>query len=171
MAAANEVDPGQFVPVPRQGERASTTTSRAAAPAGRDVVTAPAQPQQPVAARDPQQVLLATLELDPPQAQIHGSEDHQRVAQSLFKAGQALLDRSRKRISILFFLIAIDFVIFDVEVAFLLPWILVLREGGWPLFWAVQVFILLILVGLAYIWKKGGLDLRPQIGIGSNARD
>ena len=94
MAAANEVDPGQFVPVPRQGERASTTTSRAAAPAGRDVVTAPAQPQQPVAARDPQQVLLATLELDPPQAQIHGSEDHQRVAQSLFKAGQALLDRA-----------------------------------------------------------------------------
>ena len=34
-------------------------------------------------------------------------------------------------------------------------------EGGWPLFWAMMVFIGLILVGLAYIWKKGGLDLRP----------
>jgi NADH:ubiquinone oxidoreductase subunit 3 (subunit A) len=87
-----------------------------------------------------------------------------RVQLSPYESGQPLLDRSRKRISVLFFLIAIDFVIFDVEAAFLYPWVLVLREGGWPLFWAVMVFIALILVGLVYVWRRRGLDLRPQAG-------
>lgn len=91
-----------------------------------------------------------------------GSRSGGKVKLSTYESGEPLLDRSRKRISILFFLVAIDFVIFDVEVAFLLPWILVLKEGGWPLFWAMMVFIFLIVVGFAYIWRKGGLDLRPQ---------
>ncbi len=82
-----------------------------------------------------------------------------RVQLTPYESGQPLLDRSRKRISILFFLIAIDFVVFDVEAAFLYPWVLVIRDGGWPLFWAVMVFVALILVGYAYIWRKGGLDL------------
>lgn len=85
-----------------------------------------------------------------------------RVKGSTYESGLPLLDESRKRMSILFFLVAIDFVIFDVEAAFLYPWALVLREGGWPLFAAVMVFIGLILVGYAYIWKKGGLDLSPR---------
>lgn len=88
-----------------------------------------------------------------------GSRSGGRVKLSTYESGEPLLDRSRKRISILFFLIAIDFVIFDVEVAFLLPWILVLEEGGWPLFAAIMVFVFLIVVGFVYIWKKGGLDL------------
>ena len=84
-----------------------------------------------------------------------------RVDLSSYESGEPLLDRSHKRISVLFFLVAIDFVVFDVEAAFLYPWALVVREGGWPLFWAMMVFIGLILVGFAYIWKKGGLDLKP----------
>jgi NADH-quinone oxidoreductase subunit A len=85
-----------------------------------------------------------------------------RTLVSPYESGEPLLDRSRKRISVLFFLVAIDFVIFDVEAAFLYPWVLVLREGGWPLFWAVMVFVALILVGLVYIWRKGGLHLDPR---------
>ena len=81
---------------------------------------------------------------------------------SPYESGEPLLDPSRKRISIIFFLIAIDFVVFDVEAAFLYPWALVIREGSWPLFWAVMVFVAMILVGLAYIWKKGGLDVSPS---------
>jgi NADH-quinone oxidoreductase subunit A len=84
-----------------------------------------------------------------------------RVDLAAYETGAPLLDRSHKRISVLFFLIAIDFVVFDVEAAFLYPWALVIREGGWALFAAMMVFIALILVGFAYIWKKGGLDLRP----------
>ena len=90
-----------------------------------------------------------------------------RVKLSTYESGLPLLDRSRKRLSIAFFLIAIDFVVFDVEAAFLYPWIVVMREGGWPLFAAVMAFLGLILVGYAYVWRKGGLDvvakaLRPQ---------
>jgi len=75
------------------------------------------------------------------------------------ESGMPLLDASHKRISIAFFLIAIDFIVFDLEAAFLYPWSLVLRDFGWTLFAAVMVFIFLILVGYAYVWLKGGLDL------------
>lgn len=83
---------------------------------------------------------------------------------SPYESGMPLLDQSRKRISIVFFLIAIDFIVFDLEAAFLYPWALVFRDGGWPLFAAVLVFIALILVGYVYVWRKGGLDLsaRPK---------
>lgn len=90
---------------------------------------------------------------------------------SPYESGEPLLDRSRKRISVLFFLVAIDFVIFDVEAAFLYPWVLVLREGGWPLFWAVMVFVALILVGLVYIWRRGGLALDPRRPAGAGTDD
>jgi NADH-quinone oxidoreductase subunit A len=78
---------------------------------------------------------------------------------STFESGMPLMDVSHKRISIAFFLVAIDFIVFDLEAAFLYPWSLILRDGGWRLFWAVMVFIALILVGYAYVWLKGGLDL------------
>jgi NADH-quinone oxidoreductase subunit A len=81
---------------------------------------------------------------------------------STYESGMPLLDRNRKRLSIAFFLIAIDFVVFDVEAAFLYPWVLVAREGGWPLFWAVMVFLAVIVAGYAYVWKKGGLDLATR---------
>lgn len=88
-----------------------------------------------------------------------------RIKRTTYESGMPLLDRSHKRLSIAFFLIAIDFIVFDIEAAFLYPWALVMRDGGWPLFWAVMVFVLLILVGYAYIWRKGGLDLGPRPGL------
>jgi len=91
-----------------------------------------------------------------------GDQKGGRVKTSTIESGVPMLDRSHKRISVAFFLIAIDFIVFDIEAAFLYPWALVMREQGWPLFWAVMVFIFLILVGYAYVWLKGGLDLGPQ---------
>jgi NADH-quinone oxidoreductase subunit A len=85
-----------------------------------------------------------------------------RVKLSTYESGVPLLDRSRKRLSIAFFLIAIDFVVFDVEAAFLYPWVTVVREGGWPLFWAVMVFVGLIVAGYAYVWRKGGLEVATR---------
>jgi NADH-quinone oxidoreductase subunit A len=81
------------------------------------------------------------------------------IKRTTVESGMPLLDQSHKRISIVFFLVAIDFIVFDLEAAFLYPWSLILRQGGWPLFGAVMVFIFLILVGYAYVWLKGGLDL------------
>jgi NADH-quinone oxidoreductase subunit A len=86
-----------------------------------------------------------------------------RVKYSTYESGMPLLDRSRKRLSIAFFLIAIDFVVFDIEAAFLYPWAVVAREGGWPLLWAVLAFLFLIVVGYAYVWRKGGLEVMTRM--------
>jgi len=103
---------------------------------------------------------------------LAGAKSGGRVKLSTYESGMPLLDRSQKRLSVAFFLVALDFVIFDVEAAFLYPWALVLRQGGWPLFCAVMVFFALLVVGFAYVWLKGGLDVlrRRQIVAGSAAR-
>jgi NADH-quinone oxidoreductase subunit A len=95
-------------------------------------------------------------------AWMMGNQRGGRVKLTPIESGVPMLDRSHKRISIAFFLVAIDFIVFDLEAAFLYPWALTLRQGGWQLFAAVMVFIFLILVGYAYVWLKGGLDLQPQ---------
>lgn len=92
---------------------------------------------------------------------LAGNQVGGRIKRTTYESGMPLLDRSHKRLSIAFFLVAIDFIVFDLEAAFLYPWALVLRRGGWELFAAVMVFVFLILVGYAYIWLKGGLDLGP----------
>lgn len=97
-------------------------------------------------------------------SQLLGKQTGGRIKGTTVESGLPLLDRSHKRISIVFFLIAIDFIVFDLEAAFLYPWALIMKQGGWPMFWAVMVFFFLILVGYAYVWLKGGLDLAPRRG-------
>jgi NADH-quinone oxidoreductase subunit A len=92
---------------------------------------------------------------------IGGNQTGGRIKRTTYESGMPLIDRSHKRMSIAFFLVAIDFIVFDLEAAFLYPWALVLKQGGWELFAAVMVFVFLILVGYAYIWLKGGLDVGP----------
>ena len=72
-----------------------------------------------------------------------GDQKGGRVKTTTIESGVPMLDRSHKRLSIAFFLIAIDFIVFDIEAAFLYPWALIMREEGWPLFWAVMVFFAL----------------------------
>ena len=75
-----------------------------------------------------------------------------------YESGMPLLDVSQKRISIQFFVIAMIFILFDVEIAFLYPWALVFRGGGTPLFVEMLAFMVVLAVGYAYIWKKGAFD-------------
>jgi NADH-quinone oxidoreductase subunit A len=76
----------------------------------------------------------------------------------VFESGVPMVDASHKRISIKFFVIAMVFILFDVEIAFLYPWALVFRSVGWPLFVEMLAFLALLAVGYAYIWKKGAFD-------------
>lgn len=94
-------------------------------------------------------------------SQLLGRQVGGKVKLGTYESGMPLLDRSHKRLSIAFFLIAIDFIIFDLEAAFLFPWALVIRDPrfGWDLFLAILGFIALILVGYAYVWRKGGLNV------------
>jgi NADH:ubiquinone oxidoreductase subunit 3 (subunit A) len=75
-----------------------------------------------------------------------------------YESGVPLIDASHKRISIKFFVIAMIFILFDVEIAFVYPWALVFRSAGWPLFVEMIVFLAVLAVGYAYIWKKGAFD-------------
>jgi NADH-quinone oxidoreductase subunit A len=75
-----------------------------------------------------------------------------------FESGIPPIDDSHKRISIQFFVIAMVFILFDVEIAFLYPWALVFRSAGWPLFLEMLAFMVILAVGYAYIWKKGAFD-------------
>ena len=76
----------------------------------------------------------------------------------VYESGVPMVDASHKRISIKFFVIAMVFILFDVEIAFLYPWALVFRSVGWPLFVEMLAFLALLAVGYAYIWKKGAFD-------------
>jgi NADH-quinone oxidoreductase subunit A len=76
----------------------------------------------------------------------------------IYESGVPLIDASHKRMSIQFFVIAMIFILFDVEIAFVYPWALVFKSAGWPLFAEMLVFLLVLAVGYAYIWKKGAFD-------------
>ena len=56
------------------------------------------------------------------------------------------------------FFIALIFLIFDVEVVFLFPWAMVFKDMGMLAFVEMGIFLLILIVGLAYVWKKGDLD-------------
>ena len=60
--------------------------------------------------------------------------------------------------NIRFYVIALIFLIFDVEVVFLFPWAMVFKEMGMVAFVEMGIFLLILIVGLAYVWKKGDLD-------------
>jgi NADH-quinone oxidoreductase subunit A len=60
--------------------------------------------------------------------------------------------------SVKFYLVAMIFLLFDIEVAFLYPWAMALRDLGWPGFGQVVLFMVLLLAGYVYVWRKGALD-------------
>ncbi|HTY40798.1 MAG TPA: NADH-quinone oxidoreductase subunit A [Thermoanaerobaculia bacterium] len=76
----------------------------------------------------------------------------------VYESGVPLVDASRKRVSIKFFVIAMIFILFDVEIAFVYPWALVFKQAAWPLLVEMVVFLAVLIVGYAYIWKKGAFD-------------
>jgi NADH-quinone oxidoreductase subunit A len=79
---------------------------------------------------------------------------------SPFESGIVPTGTARLRFDAQFYLVAILFIIFDLEAIFVFAWAIGFRRLGWPGFAAISVFIGLLLVGLVYIWKKGVLDWR-----------
>ena len=77
---------------------------------------------------------------------------------SPYECGFEAFEDARMKFDVRYYLIAILFILFDLETAFLFPWGVALREIGWPGFFAMGVFLLEFLVGFVYIWKKGALD-------------
>lgn len=75
-----------------------------------------------------------------------------------FECGFGEFDDARSKFDVRFYLVAILFIAFDLEVAFLFPWSVVYTKVGWYGFSAMGVFLLLLVVGFVYEWKKGALE-------------
>ena len=75
-----------------------------------------------------------------------------------YESGIIPLTDTRGRFSVHFYMVAISFIIFDLEAIFLIPWAVEMRALGWSGFVAVLIFTLVLVVGLVYEWRKGGLD-------------
>lgn len=77
---------------------------------------------------------------------------------SAYECGFEAFDDARSRFDVRFYLVAILFIIFDLEVAFLFPWAISLGEIGMLGFWSMMIFLAVLTVGFAYEWKKGALE-------------
>ena len=77
---------------------------------------------------------------------------------SPYECGFEAFEDSRMKFDVRFYLVAILFIIFDLEIAFLFPWAVVLEEIGWFGFTAMMIFLGILVVGFAYEWKKGALE-------------
>jgi len=77
---------------------------------------------------------------------------------SAYECGFDAFDDARMHFDIRFYLVAILFIIFDLEVAFLFPWAISLKEVGMFGFWSMMVFLGILTVGFVYEWRKGALE-------------
>ena len=77
---------------------------------------------------------------------------------SAYECGFEAFGDSRMKFDVRFYLVAILFIIFDLEIAFLFPWARSLGNIGSLGFWSMMVFLLILTIGLIYEWKKGALD-------------
>jgi NADH-quinone oxidoreductase subunit A len=75
-----------------------------------------------------------------------------------YECGMPPVGDARERQSIKFYLVAMVFLLFDIEVAFLYPWAMALRSLGWPGLLQIVLFFAILLAGYVYIWRKGALD-------------
>ena len=77
---------------------------------------------------------------------------------SAYECGFDAFDDSRHKFDVRFYLVAILFIIFDLEIAFLFPWAVSLGDIGLFGFWSMVVFLTILTIGLVYEWRKGALD-------------
>lgn len=75
-----------------------------------------------------------------------------------YECGESTIGSSRIQFNVGYYLFALLFLVFDVEAAFLYPWAVVLREVGVTGLIEVGLFVLVLIVGLAYAWRKGVLE-------------
>ncbi len=96
-----------------------------------------------------------------------GKRVRNRVKDTPYESGIAPTGTARERFSVKFYLVAMVFILFDIEAVFLYPWAVVYRELKMFGFVEMLVFVVLVLSGFFYIWKKGALDWSQETSEGS----
>ena len=77
---------------------------------------------------------------------------------SAYECGFNAFDDARMKFDVRFYLVAIVFIIFDIEVSFLFPWAIVFGRLGFYGFWSMMVFLAVLTLGFVYEWRKGALE-------------
>ena len=77
---------------------------------------------------------------------------------SPYECGFEAFEDARMKFDVRYYLVAILFILFDLEVAFLVPWAVAMREVGMLGFWSMMIFLGVLTIGLVFEWKKGALD-------------
>ena len=89
---------------------------------------------------------------------VLGQHHHDRSTDSPYESGIVSEGSARVRLSAKFYLVAMFFVIFDLEAVFLFAWAVAVREAGWAGFVEACIFILVLLAALGYLWRVGALE-------------
>jgi len=89
---------------------------------------------------------------------VFGPNRPDAAKNSPYECGFEAFEDARMQFDVRYYLVAILFILFDLEIAFLFPWAVSLREIGASGFWAMMVFLAILVVGFIYEWKKGALD-------------
>ena len=91
-------------------------------------------------------------------SQALGPKRYDRIKYSVYECGVDPLTPAAVRVSVKFYLVAILFILFDLETTFLYPWAVLFRQLGLFGFIEMAIFVLILLAGLLYAWKKGALE-------------
>ncbi len=91
-----------------------------------------------------------------------GESHKERTTGDPYESGIVVTGSSHVRLNAPFYLIAVFFVIFDLETLFVISWAVAIRELGWPGYIEMLIFISVLFVSLIYLWRLGALDLRKH---------
>jgi NADH-quinone oxidoreductase subunit A len=89
---------------------------------------------------------------------ILGERHKDRATDQPYESGIVTTGSARLKLSVKYYLVAVFFVIFDLEAAFIFAWAVAFRQLGWTGYLEVVVFIGILLAGLVYLWRSGALD-------------
>lgn len=87
-----------------------------------------------------------------------GQRHHENATGSPYESGIVSAGSAHVRLSAKFYLVAMFFVVFDLEAAFIFAWAVAGRELGWPGYWEFLIFTGVLLAALVYLWRLGALD-------------
>ena len=87
-----------------------------------------------------------------------GHDNPDAAKLSPYECGFEAFEDARMKFDVRYYLVAILFILFDLEIAFMFPWAIVFQELGWFGFWSMLVFLAILVAGFIYEWKKGALD-------------
>ena len=100
-----------------------------------------------------------------------GQRHKERATGEPYESGIVSFGSARIRLSIRFYLVAMFFLIFDLEAVFIFAWAVAVRELGWTGYISILVFIGILIVALLYLWRLGGLEWGPRRGRRGFARE